>query len=137
MRYKARGDIYHSKKYYTNGTEYKPDEIPTGLTEEELGQMFRVVGIPDGNIIPHIDSGVDSGNDDQGGDPGESGDKFINIDVEHSNLIEYATSNGVNAKSNWKPETIIKKLEEAGITGEDFEYFRSIDWSLEYGGDDE
>ncbi len=137
MRYKARDDIYHSKKYYTKSTEYKPDEIPSGLTEEELDQMFRAVGIPDGDIIPLIDLGIDSGSDDQGDDTEGGGNKLIDIDVEHSNLIEYATSNGVNAKSNWKPETIIKKLEEAGITGEDLEYFKSIDWSLEYSGDSE
>ena len=112
MKYKARDNIYHDR-YYLKDKLYSESEIPNGLSEKELNALFEPIGIPG-------KSPVDSG---------------ITVQTEHEALIEFASENKINASSKWKPETIIKKLEEAGVTGDELERFKSIDWTLEVIGE--
>ena len=123
MKYKAKDNIYNQKKYYLKDKEYSEDEIPQGLSTEELHTLFIPQGIASARTPTIIDTGINDLPDEDNVD--------LNIATEHINLIEYAAANGVKSNSNWKPETIIKKLEGAGITGEELEFFKQIDWSLE------
>ena len=129
MRYKARDNIYNGGKYYKKNVEYKPEELPQGLTEKELGDLFEARGIPDNSYVPaagmeDIPAGVEEDESEGFGVEGielRPPEDYEDDPAEHTVLIEYAHEHGVKAAVNWKPATIISRLEEAGVDVSQFE----------------